>query len=552
MDTGTSRLIAAEGFDNSMGHEGTYYSVPDGYFTTLITGRSGEGLAMRMEGQGSFWGGLPATAQSYMGAAIRIPAWGAPDGHGNSRVLMTFSSNYELFLGGTGKLRVTHNQGTVLIGETTDPVISPNVWCYIEVSPKLFAVDGNFEVRVNGVTVLSVARDTSDTAGGGWLLMGWINDTGDRVVPVDYDDCYVANHDGGPDTFLGDVQVKNIYPNGAGSYTELTPLDSTSLNANWQNVDETVLNPIRDYNWSATTGQLDAFTLTPNFPIDDGASVKGIFVWSSSSHDGAPFYGRGGRVLVKSGSSLDHGPYWGGSEPYLGRFRDAFDLDPSTGLPWTIATINALEVGVEVGAQTAGTGVPTIHWMLEYLHVSVVSEVVYLSLGDAALDISESSEAAGLANPITLGSPSALAEDVAIGVAELSMVERAVTVEDIAVEVASLGLGYPAGILLSPIAKSDNDFDNGDLATAFAISSDPAFATGEAGAVSLWYVFTAASTCDWLIILSAAFPAQIELYAGPVDALADDLTLIAATGPVDMGTVSVQIDDRLTTHVQGE
>ena len=71
--------------------------------------------------------------------------------------------NFNLRLSTTGQIAAGAGYSTIL-GQTTDPALSTDNWHYIEVKVVVHDTAGSYEIRVDGVTVLS---DTDvDTRGG--------------------------------------------------------------------------------------------------------------------------------------------------------------------------------------------------------------------------------------------------------------------------------------------------------------------------------------------------------------------------------------------------
>jgi len=136
--------------------------------------------------------------------------------------------------------------------------------------------------------------------------------------------------------FLGDTKSETLRPTGAGTATGWTP----STGSNWQNVDDTAPNDDADYNSTSTAGATDTFALgdlatTP-------AAIYGVQACVEIRKDDAG--SRSAALVLRSGGTA----YVGATQSVLDAYtvlREIWEADPATGLPWTAAAVNNLEVG---------------------------------------------------------------------------------------------------------------------------------------------------------------------------------------------------------------
>lgn len=241
----------------------------------------------------------------------------------------------------SGLLRITRN-GTVLA--TSVNSLAPDTWYYIEFKAYIHDTLGTAEIRVNGVTWVSVSNaDTKNTANAyvDTIQIGG-EGTSSQYVMKDHDDLYVCDTTGSYNiNFLGDVRVQAILPNGVGAQAEWDP----SAGANWQCVDEAAPNADTDYVSTAVAGERDSHVFADLAPAT--GSIKAVVVYPMARKDDAG--ARSIAPVVRVG-----GVNYDGVEQPIGDtyayYRQIYEENPGTTVPWTIADVNAAEFGVKLVA----------------------------------------------------------------------------------------------------------------------------------------------------------------------------------------------------------
>lgn len=227
-----------------------------------------------------------------------------------------------------------------LLGTSATGLVSVGVWYYCELYSVIDDTTGAYEVRIDGVNVLSGSG--VDTRNGGTnpeiTVFGLGRQSSDRTF---YDDIYFITGDGvGVSGFQGEITIEGIRPNGAGNYTQLTPTGSAT---NWQNVDDIPFSTT-DYNSSATTGQKDTYAMS-NLTATTG-TILGSVIHFAANKNLAGFK-KGRRIIRISGTD-----YNGADTPSLSAsvryFSEVLPTSPATATAWTISEVNAVEAGVEV------------------------------------------------------------------------------------------------------------------------------------------------------------------------------------------------------------
>lgn len=215
-----------------------------------------------------------------------------------------------------------------------------NTWNYYELRVKIADAGGYADLKINGA---SAGTFSGDTKNGGTStsidrigLYGSGNNTG---INIYWDDLYVVDETGSApyNSYLGDVRVQTLSPNGAGNSTQFTP----SSGANYTTVDELPYSTT-DYVQSGTSGHMDlyAYSDASNSNIIYGVQNNVIAKKTDAGSVAV-------RPILRSG-----GTNYGGSSTFLGTndivVSDTRALDPNTSAAWTQTNVNALEAGFEV------------------------------------------------------------------------------------------------------------------------------------------------------------------------------------------------------------
>jgi hypothetical protein len=259
--------------------------------------------------------------------SVSIVSFAADAGVTQHHILQTAAS---------GALRAQRSAS--VLATSAAGVIVLNTWCYVEVRGTLNDTTGAFEVRVNGVPVINFTGDTKNAGTStniDQVIVGGGTFTSPNFV---YDDVYILNTSGSVNnTFLGDVRVRTVFPDGAGASTQFTPTGSGS---NWQNVDETPYSTT-DYNSSTTSGHRDTYTLGA---ISAGDTVHGIQTnMVAKKGGGDPDM----KTVVRSGGT-NYSDATSTVTTTAATYSTVRESDPATTAAWTVSGVNGLEAGVEI------------------------------------------------------------------------------------------------------------------------------------------------------------------------------------------------------------
>ena len=219
----------------------------------------------------------------------------------------------------------------------SDLALNLNTWYYIEAKINIADSGGLFEVRVNEQVWVTYTGDTKQASVGGASRVILYGRSADNAI----DDLYICDGTGSSNNdYLGDCRVDTIYPNGTGAHSDFTPQGS---GANWENVDETLMDEDSSYNHSNTIGHKDSFAFT-NLPAITG-TIFGVQACFGARKDDA------GVRVVRPLTRIDGTDYEGGDQYLASSFlfaRNIWEQNPDTSSAWVQADIDDAEFGYKI------------------------------------------------------------------------------------------------------------------------------------------------------------------------------------------------------------
>jgi hypothetical protein len=232
----------------------------------------------------------------------------------------------------------------VNLGTTAPDLIRQGIYYFIEVKVKIDGAVGTVEIRINGATVLLLSNVNTQSSLASGTPLSAIGITGRPSYTANIDDLYVADDAGGApwNTFLGDVRVEYLRPDGAGAHQEWDLIGAAS---HWQAVDDGAI-PDDDtsYIHTATIGLTDTETYLPT-----GLPAGTIFGLQVNLYARKTDSGPRSIAPVIRHAGVDHVGV--GQQPSFSTYRyliQIYMLNPGTAAAWTIADVNAVEAGVTV------------------------------------------------------------------------------------------------------------------------------------------------------------------------------------------------------------
>jgi hypothetical protein len=232
--------------------------------------------------------------------------------------------------------------GDVLLCSTPNSLIHSNTWHYVEVKVKISTTVGEVVVQIDGDEVANVSSVNTQSTANAWT--DYIEVSPGNVSSVgDVDDLYLCDISGAAphNSFLGDVRIDLLLPNGEGSNSDFTPSTGST---HYTLVDETVPN-ITDYNSSATNGHQDSYNYQDLLTLTGsifGAQLV-MYAWKDDAGQ------KGVKPLCRSSTTEDALAAQALSTD-VKYYRGIWVKDPSTATAWIEAGVNAAQWGAEVSA----------------------------------------------------------------------------------------------------------------------------------------------------------------------------------------------------------
>lgn len=345
-------LIFVDGFEDGLQSLGKYanWNPADGGGGILTPGRSGAGSFLRFGGNG-VWEvrGVFNTPDEH--ATVIVGMGYRPLGSQTVPLISLLSDT-----AATAHVTVTTNanngltvkrgneSGTVL-GVTSNNILTMGAWQHIEMLVTLSDTVGVVTIKVNGDVVLNLTGADTKNGGTKTVFDGFKFYGGFETYYVDYDDLFVCNGAGAlNNSFLGDCSVETLYPSGNGNSSMLVGSDSNSVD-NYALVDEAGTPSTADYVSSGINGDKDTYAF--GNLVHTTGTIKGLAVraYAAKMDSGLRSLSNVVRsagtdtVLTAQSLGLSYVPK-----------TDIVEQDPNGPAAWTIASVNAAEFGVQLGA----------------------------------------------------------------------------------------------------------------------------------------------------------------------------------------------------------
>jgi hypothetical protein len=236
---------------------------------------------------------------------------------------------------------IVYRQSNTVLGKTKPNVVQQGAWAYIEMKAVGGTSTGAVEVRVNGVTELTLTNVNTGTttfASIGFGInayFGFNNASGLRI-----DDVYVCDTSGATNNdFLGDCRVDAYYPTSEGTTQSWTP---TPSGTHYTTVDEVPVSTT-DYVESVTANAVELFGF--NDLVNTPLSIFGVQVNSCARKTDA------GARSINNTARVAGANYYGPDltlSDTTNYRMSVFGTNPATSAAWSKDEINATEFGVRL------------------------------------------------------------------------------------------------------------------------------------------------------------------------------------------------------------
>ncbi len=339
-------LLFFEGFEGGSNGKPPELTL-SGYASLDGTPRTGTvGLRMGVtSGSASAWITIPASAKVTCGFAFQPnnPNQAIVQFSGDSGATIHLTLTYD-FTNNRLQLRRGNESGTILASSPTTYELG--VYRHIQMQATIADSGGTCIVRQDNVEVINYTGDTRN--GGTNLTIDRVTFSASFTNAGHYDDVWVCDGvddtavSGRPDnTFLGDLKVEVLIPNGDGASSQWLGSDGNSVQ-NYLLVDDVPPNT-SDYVASNTAGNRDLYAMS-----DLSAAAATVYAVRSSVYGAKSDAGPANLKLAmrESSGTVTLSPDQVMATTYLMYF-DAMRRAKPSGGPWTIAEVNALQVGVE-------------------------------------------------------------------------------------------------------------------------------------------------------------------------------------------------------------
>jgi hypothetical protein len=285
------------------------------------------------------------TATVIVGFALRVVTQTSPSIIKFCYLANNTDDQLGLARGSDGSLVVLRmdNATGVVLGTSAVDVVRTGEYYYIEFKATIDPAAGAYEVRVNGVNVLSAAGvDTESTpAGAGVTQFRFASHLG---IDNYFEDVYALDSAGGApqNDFFGDSKVEYLQPDGVGANQAW---DLVGAATHWQAVDDgDAPDGDTSYIHTATVGLTDTEAYAPTgLPTGTIFGVQ-VMLYARKTDSGlrsiAPIVRHAGADFAGTNVNPSFASY-----NYL---MQLYETNPGTAAAWTIADVNAAEFGVRL------------------------------------------------------------------------------------------------------------------------------------------------------------------------------------------------------------
>ena len=223
-----------------------------------------------------------------------------------------------------------------------------DTWQYIEI--KMIRSNsssaGDISVKVDGVVVLTLdaGKDTlySTAIAETWSvqLIG-SNDATHCLI----DDLYICDGDGSVNnTFLGDVKVMTLYPEGNGNQNDFVGSDVDSVD-NYLHVDDVTPDDDSSYVATAGAGDIDLYAfedMTESASLIHGVALNNVCMRPEIGHT------KVARLVCRSGATDYESDDLGIPALQYSTLSKVYETNPADAAAWEEADVNAAEFGLKL------------------------------------------------------------------------------------------------------------------------------------------------------------------------------------------------------------
>lgn len=324
-------MLELWGFDAfTPGDEGWTFDGGGSPGRSNTTFRSGT-HAMAGDGVDTISPGLGNLSMMYAGAAIRWNYLMV------KRVLAFFdgtTAQITVVVESDGSLTVRRGgQGGTVLETTAAGLMTANAWHHIQLYVLFHGTTGAFELKFNGNTVASGSNVNTVNSGNAYASRLRLT-APDGISQGYFDDVWISDT-----AFQGDCVVETKYASADGSSNNFTASGAANR---YQCVDETPHNSDTDYVYSDNVNDIQLFEMQ-NLTATTG-TIKGVKCSHVTRKDDAG--ARSVAMVVRSGSNSVRSTQSLSTSYQI--YSETLTQDPVDSAAWTIAKVNALELGLKI------------------------------------------------------------------------------------------------------------------------------------------------------------------------------------------------------------
>lgn len=241
-------------------------------------------------------------------------------------------------------------RGATLLGTSPTFTGSHSTWQYFEFKVTIHASTGAFVMRANKTVVLNLSGiNTSNIGSGGCDRIQWAfaHDSSSATDRVEVDDIYMIDGTGSAplNDFLGDVMIEGSMPNAAGNSSQMTPVGAAAPNFNCVD-DPNVSDDAATYVEEGTVGEKDTYGMQDLQFI--AGSILSLTVYTEAALESSG--SRGIKTVVRHSGSDNLSAERTIDDTAFKEGKVDYPVNPGTGVAWTVADVNAVEIGQQVSA----------------------------------------------------------------------------------------------------------------------------------------------------------------------------------------------------------
>jgi hypothetical protein len=240
--------------------------------------------------------------------------------------------------------------GTLLARSTVPAIVQTGVYYFVEIKILFDGAAGTIKCNITGggstTTVVNASGLNTAPSGTNSMRSQRIgalqsNQNVTNEFSWHFDDFYACDTNGAVNNdILGDCRAVCLFPNASGSSTQFTPIGAPT---NWQCVSELSEDGDTTYVFGGTVSNKDLYNHTPTPATTNqvlGAQLCGVMRKDDTGT-------RVGANTVLSGATAQDGASNSLTLNYAG-YRDILETDPATGIAFTKAGIDAMQIGAKI------------------------------------------------------------------------------------------------------------------------------------------------------------------------------------------------------------